>query len=249
VSRIRIGGFAACGGLALLVLMPAPRPRSLDLAAPSRNAQLGITSAPAGVSLVGLDPVSLKRSGRALRLKGFPGVFAFAPDGRLLALAVRPHSEGGNETLRFFTVAGPAAVRRGVSLGGAAGALAWVRSDRILAYVDCCASAATILAIDPGARRVVARTPVDDSVLQIARGPDSPVLLVAETNRIGPSRLVVVDPDGASRSAKLDGILARTTWPADATSEPIGRRLIPGLAVDVAGNRAFVIGRTALWPR
>ncbi len=156
-----------------------------------------------------LDPVSLRRSGRALRLKGFPGVFAFAPDGRLLALAVRPHSEGSNDTLRFFTVGGPAALRRGVSLGGAAAALTWVRSDRILAYVDCCPSAAaSILAIDPGARRVVARTPVAGSVLQIARGPESLVLLVAETNRIGPPRLVVVDTDGASRSAKLDGILA-----------------------------------------
>src|SRR2546427_5692 len=88
-----------------------------------------------------------------------------------------------------------------------------------------------LVRLGPGARRVVARTPVDGSVVQIARGPASLVLLVAETNRIGPSRLVVVDADGASRSAKLDGILAGTTWPADATSEPIGKRLIPGLAV------------------
>ncbi|HEX9380809.1 MAG TPA: hypothetical protein VF891_04850 [Gaiellaceae bacterium] len=243
MSRFRIGGLAGSGVLVLVALMPAPGPRPLELAAPPQTVQLGVMSSQEGTSLVRLDPVSLERSGRPLPLKGYGGAWTFSPDRRFLALAVRRWPEGNDDTLRFFTTAGPRPLRRGVSLGGAAAALAWVRSDRILAYVDrCCGDpGVSVLAIDPGARRVVARTPIDGSVLQLARGPDSFVLLVAEPNRIGPSRLVVVDAQGSSRSVKLDGTSAGTTWPDQPATEPIGTRLIPGLAVDPAGKRAFVI--------
>jgi hypothetical protein len=243
VRRFRIGGLATSGVLVLLALLPAPGPRPLGLAAPAQTVQLGVLSDQGGASLVRLDPISLKRSGPPLELNGFGGVWTLAPGGRFLALAVRPRADASDDTLRFFTTAGPRRLKRGVSIGGAAAALAWVRSDRILAYVDhCCTDPAPyVLAIDPGARRVVARTRIDGSVVQITRGPDSLLLLVAEPNRIGPSRLIVVDAQGSSRSAKLDGISAGTTWPDQATTEPIGARLIPGLTVDPTGNRAFVI--------
>jgi len=243
VRRFRIGGLAGSGVLVLLALMPAPGPRPLELAAPAQTVQLGVVPVQGGSSLVRLDPVSLERSGRPLGLNGYGGVWTFSPDRRFLALAVRRYAEGYEDTLRFFTTAGPGRLRRGVSLGGAAAALVWVRSDRILAYVDrCCGDpGVSVLAIDPGARRVIARTQIDGSVLQIARGQESLVLLAAEPNRIGPSRLIVVDAQGSSRSARLDGISAGTTWPDQTTTEPIGTRLIPGLTVDPAGNRAFVI--------
>lgn len=238
----RTGGLAAVGVLALVAFTSAPAPRTLKLAASPEEARLGLVSSGTGTALVRLDPVSLKRSGRPLELNGYSGAWAFAPDGRVLAIAVRPSTTGSNDTLRFFTVAGPGRTRRGISLGGAAAALMWVRSDRLLAYVNEYPGGTTsILAIDPGTGRIVARTRIEGSVMHIARTDDSLVLLVADTNRIGPSRLVVVDGEGASRTAKLDGIVAGTTWPDEKTNIPVGTRQIPGLAIDGGGNRAFVI--------
>ena len=244
VWRFRIGGLAGFSALALFALMPAPAPRALELAAQPQRAQLGFISNRTGTSLVRLDSISLKRSGRVLRLNGFAAIWALAPDARTLAVAFKPHPNSDVDTLRFYTVAGPSRAGRGVPLGGPTAALRWMRSDRILAYVnDCCTNpdgAGSILAVDPRTRRVVARTPIAGSVLQIARGPDSLVLLVGKTRQIGPSRLVVVDAEGASRSVSLDGITAGTAWP-ERIDDPIGTRLVPGLEVDTAGKRAFVV--------
>ena len=243
--RFRLGGLAGVGVLALALLLPATRERPLELAAPVQKAELGLRSDSAGGRLVRLHPVSLKATGRGLPLNGYGGVWAFAPDGRVLAVAVRASANASTERLRFFTVAGPRRAGQGVALPGATAALMWVRPDRILAYVnECCPNpdgAATILGIDAAARRIVTRTPIEGAVLQMERSADSIVLLVADMNRIGPARLVVVDADGRSRTAALDGITAGTTWPEQATSEPVGTRRIPGLAVNVAVNRAFVI--------
>jgi hypothetical protein len=244
VGRFRIGGLAGFSALALVALMPAPAPRALDLAAQPQRAQLGLIASGTGTSLVRLDPISLKRSGRVLRLNGFAGVWAISPDARLLAVAFRPHPNSSADTLRFYGVAGPSKAGRGVPLGGPAAALTWMRPDRILAYVnDCCSNpdgAGSILAVDPRSRRIVARTPIEGSVLQLARGSDSLVLLVGETRRIGPSRLVVIDADGASRSANVDRINAGMAWP-ERSDDPVGTRVIPGLEVDTTRKRAFVI--------
>jgi hypothetical protein len=245
VRRYRIGGLAGLGLVALVVLAPGASLRPLELKAPAPTAQLGIVATRSTTSLVRLDPVSLRRTGRALDVKGYAGVWAFAPDRRRVAIGVRLRPGSSQETLRFYTVAGPRRSGRGVPLGGTAAAVAWVRQDRILAYVnDCCPNpngTASVLAIDPGARRVVARTPVDGSVVQVARTPDSLVLLVAPTNRIGPSRLDVFDADGTRRSAQLDDVVAGLTLPDEKAGAPVGTRLVPGLAIDTTGERAFVV--------
>lgn len=245
MERLRISGFVACAALAVLAFTPSQEPRPLDLGTPEQTAHLGLVSDGTGTSLVRISPVSLKRSGRAFALNGFGGPWVVAPDGRLLAVGVRRWSESSIETLRFYTVAGPHRSGKGVPLGGVAAALAWTRPDRILAYVNVCCpnpqGAGTVLTIDPRARRVVARTEVDGSVLHIARGTDSLVLLVGEANRIGSSRLVVVDSEGAVRSVDLEQIHAGMTWPEQGGGDPIGTRLVPGLAVDAPGQRALVI--------
>jgi hypothetical protein len=248
VSRFRIAGFLGCSALVLAVLTSEPAPRPLELAAPATTARLGVTGTSAGSSLVRLNAVSLKRVGRPLDLKGFAGVWTFAPDHRLLTVAVRKTSESWTEKLRFYTVGGPRRSGPGVELNGVVGALSWPRPDRILAYVnECCDDpngTASVLAIDPVARRVLSRTPVDGSVLQIVRSPDSLVLLVAMTNRIGPSRLEIFNPDGTHRSAMLDDLVAGYTRPAEEGGDAVTTRLIPGLAIDATGNRAFVIAPT-----
>lgn len=245
MRSFRTGGLASLGLVALVVLAPGSPPRPLELAAPATTAQLGIVPTRSTTSLVRLDPVSLKRIGRPLDVKGYAGMWAFAPDRRRVAIGVRPSAESSQETLRFYGVAGPRRSGRGVPLGGTAAAVAWVRQDRILAYVnECCPNpngTASVLAIDLGARRVVARTPVDGSAVQVARTPDSLVLLVGPTNGIGPSRLDVFDADGTRRSAQLDGIVAGFTWPDEKAGAPVGTRLVPGLAIDATGKRAFVV--------
>lgn len=250
MERLRINGFVACATLALLAFTPSQEPRPLDLGTPEQTARLGLVSDGTGTSLVRISPVSLKRSGRAFALNGFGGPWVVAPDGRLLAVGVRQRSEASHETLRFYTVAGPHRSGKGVPLGGVAAALAWTRPDRILAYVNVCCpnpeGAGTVLTIDPRARRVVARAEVDGSVLHIARGTDSLVLLVGEANRIGSSRLVVVDSEGAGRSVDLEQIHAGMTWPEQGGGAPIGTRLVPGLAVDAPGQRALVIAPDGL---
>lgn len=251
MRRLRIGGLAGCAALlGLVVITSAPAPRPLELAAPSTTARLGIVATRWGASLLRLNPVSLKRTGRPLDLKGFTGLWAFAPDQRLLAVGVRQRSESSFETLRFYTVARPRRTGPGIALGGVAAALSWARPDRILAYVnECCANAdgaVSILVIDPLTRRVVSRTSVDGSVLQVARSRGALVLLVAATNRIGPSRLEIFDADGGHRSARLGELAAGYKWPAESSGDPITTRLVPGLAIDANGNRAFVVSPTGL---
>jgi hypothetical protein len=251
VRRVRIGGLAGCAALlALVAAVSAPAPRPLELTAPSTTARLGFVGSRWGTSLVRLDPVSLGRVGRPLDLKGFAGAWAFSPDQRLLAVGVRQRSESSFETLRFYTVARPRRTGHGVALGGTAAALSWSRPDRILAYVnECCANpdgGATVLVIDPVTRRVVSRTSVDGSVLQVARSRDALVLLVGATKRIGPSRLEIFDADGGHRSARLDELAAGYTWPADSSGDPIMTRLVPGLAIDANGNRAFAVSAAGL---
>jgi hypothetical protein len=243
--RFRLGGLAGIGVLALALFLPATQERPLELAAPAQKVDIGIRVDSAGTTLVRLHPLSLKATGRGLPLNGYGGVWAFAPDRRILGIAVRASANASTERLRFFGVAGLRRAGKGVALPGPAAALMWVRPDRILAYVnECCPNSdgsATILVIDAAARRVVTRIDVDGAVLQLERSGDSVVLLVADRNRIGPARLVVIDADGRSRAAGVDRITAGTAWPEHATSEPIGTRRIPGLAVDVEGNRAFVV--------
>ena len=249
MRRFGTGGLCAFGLFALAVFIPVSAPRSLELAAPQQEARLGFISTATGASLVRLNPATLQRSGRRLRLNGYAGVWAFAPDGQTVAIAVHPTDQRvTNDTLRFFTaVGGLRRAARPVPLGGVAGAVIWPKPNRVVAYVnDCCSSAASVLAIDPVTGRVVARTRIGGFVMHVAHSADSLVLLVADTNRIGPSRIVIVDRDGVSRTAPLDDIVAGSTWPEDRTSDPIGTRRIPGLAVDENGHRAFVVTGSGL---
>jgi hypothetical protein len=250
VSRFRIGGLLGCAALAVVVLASGPAPRPLELSAPTATARLGIAAVDRGTALVRLNPVSLKRVGRPLNLKGYAGAWAFASDNRRLALGVRVRADASTDTLRFYSVVRPQPLAAGVPLGGAAAALWWPRPDRILAYVnECCDDpngAPVVLTIDAVARRVVTRTPLDGSVLQIVRSADSLVLLVAATNGIGPSRLELFDAGGVRRTVELDELPGGYARPVESTSGPVGTRLIPGLAIDTAGKRAFVVSPDGL---
>jgi hypothetical protein len=102
------------------------------------------------------------------------------------------------------------------------------------------------MVIDPIARRVVARHRIDGVVVTSRRAGDSLVALTAPQDKLGTARLVVVGADGAVRSTVLDRITVAQFWPKAFPSDPIGTQRVPGLAVDAAGGRAFVVDPSGL---
>jgi hypothetical protein len=110
---------------------------------------------------------------------------------------------------------------------GGVSALLWPAPRRLLAI-----AADEVLSIDPARRAVVRRAslPFGEQRLDTARVGDRIVLLVASE---GLARLVVVDGQGAVRSTGMD--VPAGAQPRSATFAR------PGLAVDPAGARAFVV--------
>jgi hypothetical protein len=107
-------------------------------------------------------------------------------------------------------------------------------------------SATVVTAVDPAARRVVAQRTLPGELLASGRLPDGLVLLLGPPDGIAAARLVVVDGRGRVRSATLPGIVAGIQEPDDWNSPgSSSRRAQPGLAVDPAGRRAFVVAAGA----
>jgi hypothetical protein len=123
--------------------------------------------------------------------------------------------------------------------GGPVGALAWLTPGRLLAVQEAGSERQQLLGIDVARRRVTTHFPLRGSVLSVARTPRDLVLLVAPANALGPARLVVVEPRGAVRIVRLERIRAGSKL-VDAAEHRLQRR-IPGLAVDPAGRRAFLV--------
>jgi hypothetical protein len=118
-------------------------------------------------------------------------------------------------------------------------ALNWVAPRRILVATDL-----TVAAADPGVRRIVWRRSLPTTPNVVARSTGGLVFISAPTadypNEIGVTTLTVVSASGSVRSVVLDRILTGVRPPDE--SNPIGGLRIAGLAVDTAGNRAFVVG-------
>ncbi len=104
--------------------------------------------------------------------------------------------------------------------------------------------AQALLVVDPVARRVLRRTPLEGvSLWRIARS--QVVFLGAPEENVGAARLLVADPNGDTRSVVLDRIPAggRTEGTEE---DPTYRIASPGLAVDPAAHRAYVVGQAPL---
>ena len=102
-----------------------------------------------------------------------------------------------------------------------------------------------LVVIDPVSRRVLRRSPLDPPLLWWEVAGRDLVALSSPAEGIGPARLLVVDPDGATRSVSLDRIHAggRTEG---AEEDPTYRLASPGLAVDPVARRAYVVGQAPL---
>jgi hypothetical protein len=124
--------------------------------------------------------------------------------------------------------------------GGPIGALAWLGPGPLLAVQEvCCSNAQRLLAVDVARRRVTARRALPGSVLRLEQARRELVLLLGRRGRVGEARLGVADAHGRLRVVRLGRIAAGVSL--EVTGMIRSRSSIPGLAVDPAGRRAFVV--------
>jgi hypothetical protein len=165
-----------------------------------------------------------------------------SPDGSKLAL-LRDRAETGAPDYAFLRLVDLHAWKRAgqVDLGdGSPRTVAWLRADRIVVLQDTSAGF-VVSVVDPGSHRVVSRRTVAERLLQVGRSASSLVLVTAPPASIGTAKLEVVDAQGAIRSTVLDQTLAGAT-PVDEEQPEIAKARVPALAVDAAGNTAYVLG-------
>jgi hypothetical protein len=204
----------------------------------------GSSETPYARYLVQVDPVTLRLVKGSVALGGHGQAWSFSSDRRRLVLGQENGScTGGATTLRLVDVPGLRSlgdvrlVRNGSLL-----ATGWAGSSRVLAVVgltDCLQRTGRIavLAVDAGARRVASSTRLRGDVVGVARMPAGLVLLLAPSDRIGSARLAVVDARGRVRTVALPEIRAGQTVGRDHAF----RLSRPGLAVDPAAGRVFVV--------
>ena len=178
-------------------------------------------------------------------LAGHRAAWSFSPSRATLVLARNDRScLGGATTLRFVDLA---AMRMlgDVPLvdNGPVEATVWLDRSHVLAVVDsgdCIESKQTmIVVVDAETRRVVATTRLRGEVVKLASAPQGLVLLLAPRNAVGTARLAVVDAAGKVRETTLTGI--RAGQKGGNPSQPLANVNRPGLAVDPATGRAFVV--------
>jgi hypothetical protein len=189
-----------------------------------------------GPSLVRVDQRTLKARGKGLRLGlcGSPyssGAFAFSGPRLALGGSFGRICVIGTHKLRLRAEIDTA-------VEGDVAAIAWI-DNRLLAAVNQ-EDGRVLVAIDPATRSVVSRREVGGSLQGSAATPSGLVLLLGPANAIGPSELVLFAADGTTHVAALDRI--PSGWEVPGAHGERVRRVTPALAVDGAGNRAFVVG-------
>jgi len=201
---------------------------------------------PRPVGLVRVDRQTLRAlPGRRLPLAAHTFGWSFSPDGSKLAIG----SDGSGEVrlvdLRRWRVLGDVKVR--VARRGSVLATAWAGASRVLAVVvspGCCGLGDTTVAgIDAQRPRLLWQRRLGGSLQGGQRFRRSLVLVLGPRGRaLGPSRLVVVGPDGRVRSVPLAEI--RSGSEAVGGGDPsrfLVREWNPALAVDPSAARAFVV--------
>jgi hypothetical protein len=189
----------------------------------------GISYARSGGELSRFDPVTLRPVGRVLRLPQTSPLWAFSPDGRELALATERE---GLQLVRLDTMRVRARFRGRRLVRG----LAWPAPRRLVL-----AEHGETLLVDPVAARIVRRQ-VRPGVPSHAERTRSGLVFLGTSGDegIGPARLDVVGSDGRTRSVPLTRIRAGVD--GGENNQGPWQSESPGLALDEAGNRAFVAG-------
>ncbi|HEX6702156.1 MAG TPA: hypothetical protein VF101_15615, partial [Gaiellaceae bacterium] len=169
-----VRGLLGVGALALLLLLPArdvARPLPLQGHGATAKESVAFVWSADGARLAAIDDLSLRPVGRRSALIGYVDTWAFSrTQPALLAVAARPRSDRDDDVLRFVNVSSRRLVKRTVNLGGGTRALLWARPDRVVALVGrCCSPGTWVVTVDPGARRIVSESELDDDVSAVAR--------------------------------------------------------------------------------
>jgi hypothetical protein len=218
---------------------------------------LGVFSTAADGSaseLARLDPASLRplpgprfRFARASSWSAW----SLSPDGSI-GIFGQDNGQDNRSTvvvvdLRHLRQLGPAWTQE-VSWAAAA---SWVgRSLVLLAGSVGDATTTTVELLDPLAGRVLRRQTVAAELVAATPLPQGLALLLAPPDAIGTAQLAVVDAAMTSalpiriRSVALPGIAAGLQRPSQDGSA-VGQQALPGLAIDPAGGRVFVVAGRA----
>jgi hypothetical protein len=216
-----------------------------ETAAPKLPRLLGFVDS----SLVRIDPESLRPlpgpripvgSGGCASRQGGTACWSnppwtVSPNGRQLVVARNDVS-----SLLLVDAGSVRATAKIAITGGEIGALAWPAGGRLLAVQERPGGRQRLLALDIGTRKVVARTALGGSVTKVVKTARGLTLLVAPAGAIGPARIAVADRRGSVRFVRLGRILAGSRL-RPAPGHLVDARQ-PGLAVDPAARRAFVVG-------
>jgi hypothetical protein len=220
--------------------LPVPSSRTAD---PGGLLGAIFREPPASLRLARLDPRSLEPlPGRRLDLPGPWWVLSVAPDRSMAVL--------GNEPARKLAVVDLAGMRSLGTIG--VRSVTWTRTSRwvgrsrlLLVMGEFPVSRHSVmLTLDLHARRVLHRQRLSGPVLTSGHLPDGLVLLLAPDRGIGPATLAVVDDLGRIRTVTLSRIVAGYQS-VETGGLLVDRQAFPGMAVDPAGRRAYVVAAGA----
>jgi hypothetical protein len=198
--------------------------------------------------LTHFDPLTLKPFGHPVPLGGHREGWSFAPNGQTLVLGAGSDAScvDAATSLRLVDVHDMRVLGDvSLGLGGAVQATSWTDGSHVVGAAsggDCITHQPkneVVFGIDALTRQVQAKTSVHGALVSSAPGPGMLVLLLSPAGRIGPARLAVVDTDGYVRLAALPGVQAGRFTKHDGSYAVSA--VEPGLAVDPASRRAFVV--------
>ena len=192
----------------------------------------GLRYSQGNATLSRVDPVALQPLGPSLRLGGYSADRAFSPDGSTLAIVYQQLPLVRFVDLERMRAVGDARL----SDNAVVDQLRW--TDRgLVALVDP-PRGFRLAWLDPVQRRItrVLRYRGEPGDFRLAAGR----IVVVEwpAGRVGPVRLNVVDADGRARSTPVERISGG--WERKGTTTTVTRMAEPGLAVDPAGERAWL---------
>jgi hypothetical protein len=182
-----------------------------------------------------VNPVTLKLVGKSTQVGYYRWPSARSTDGTKLALA----RDYLSDSVRIVDLRRMRTVKAFPLPSGAATSLNWVAPRKLLVAE----SGLSVIAFDPVTGRKQWQRWLPSAFDEVARSSSGFVFLSAPDdyeNPIGATTLTTVASSGELRSVLLDRILTGVREPDE--SNPMGKQRRTGLAIDVAGNRAFVVG-------
>ncbi len=235
----------AIAPVALAVGVPGSSEPSIPVSAQEPTVRVPLIGIPGGLParLVRLNSRTLRPASRAIRLRGSQWGIDWSPDRRHMALGVGARGRIQIvDVRRWRTRSVIQASRR-----GAFPVVAWVTPRRVVAFRYGHPSRThEVVALDPFSGRTAWRASVrGEHAGEVVPTRDGVALLALPSGRIGPTRLIRVDGEGHVHETPLPEITGGTERPPsnlDADHPfPVAPQRMPGLAVDVAAHRAYVI--------